>query len=256
MNKKTENNEFQFMKGETFRFRCHKGIDCFTKCCADLKLVLTPYDIIRIKKRLQMHSSDFLEQYTEFKVENNQQFPKVFLRMSTYDGKCPFVRSDGCCIYEDRPGACRIYPIGRASLKVSSGQDTLEKFFLVREEHCLGFKEDRLWTIKEWLANEGLDEYNAMNDCWLEIISGRRSLGTGIEATRKIQMFSMASYNIDQFRDFVFNSRLFDLFEVEAEAKEKMASDDSALLKFAIEWIKFSVFEEKSATLKPKAISL
>jgi hypothetical protein len=34
---------------ETFRFACHKDLPCFTKCCNDLKLVLTPYDILRLQ---------------------------------------------------------------------------------------------------------------------------------------------------------------------------------------------------------------
>ena len=39
-----------------FKFRCHKGVDCFTKCCRGINIVLTPYDIIRLKNRLQLSS--------------------------------------------------------------------------------------------------------------------------------------------------------------------------------------------------------
>ena len=35
-----------------FRFACHPGVVCFTECCRDLKLLLTPYDVIRLKNRL------------------------------------------------------------------------------------------------------------------------------------------------------------------------------------------------------------
>ena len=251
MTEKKENASFMPIRGGTFKFRCHRAIECFTSCCARLNLVLTPYDILRIKHRLGISSGEFLEQYTETKMEDHTRFPKVFLKMNPGDeGRCPFVTLDGCSIYEDRPGACRIYPMGRAALKVAKDKETREKFFLVHETHCLGFEEERRWTIEEWLANEGLDPYNAMNDRWLEIMTCQKGLGSGKDVTRKIQMFSMASYNIDKFRSFIFESRFFDLFEVASEVKSQCASDDVALLEFAIEWLKFSLFQERTLKVK------
>ncbi len=43
------------VQDETFRFACHSQLPCFTRCCADLKLVLTPYDILRLKKTAAAH---------------------------------------------------------------------------------------------------------------------------------------------------------------------------------------------------------
>ena len=160
-----------------------------------------------------MPSDQFLDRYTEIRIDQNARFPMMFLGMNRDDTRtCPFVTPDGCTIYEDRPGACRIYPLGRAALRVESEMDTREKFFIVDEDHCLGFQEGREWAIEEWLANEGLDEYNKMNDHWLEITTSTKSLGQEKEVPRKIQMFIMASYNLDKFRRFVFESRFFDLF--------------------------------------------
>ena len=39
-------------EGDTFKFSCHKGIKCFTACCSDTNIILGPYDIHRLKKRL------------------------------------------------------------------------------------------------------------------------------------------------------------------------------------------------------------
>ena len=39
---------------DSFCFACQKERPCFTTCCANLKLVLTPYDILRLKTRLQL----------------------------------------------------------------------------------------------------------------------------------------------------------------------------------------------------------
>ena len=60
----------------------------------------------------------------------------------------------------------------------------------------------------------------------------------------------MASYNLDKFREFIFKSRFFERFEVESELKSKLASDDVELMKFAFDWLKFSLFGEKTIQIK------
>ena len=48
---------------DTFKFACHPGVSCFNRCCGDVNIFLSPYDVLRMKKRLGMTSGDFLEQY-------------------------------------------------------------------------------------------------------------------------------------------------------------------------------------------------
>ncbi|MBW1722132.1 MAG: YkgJ family cysteine cluster protein [Deltaproteobacteria bacterium] len=245
---------FHPLKESSFQFGCHRGIECFTKCCADLKLVLTPYDILRMKRRLELRSDVFLDRYTDTRLEPDFRFPRVILKMRDDDRRtCPFVTTDGCSIYEDRPGACRIYPLGRASMVLEDGKGKVskEKFFIVREKHCLGFSEGRRWTPEEWMENEGLGEYNRLNDQWQEILTSSKNLGNADEIPRKIQMFFMASYNLDRFREFIFRSRFLSLFEVNPSEREDIASDDTALLHFAFRWLKFSLYGE--GTIKMKA---
>ena len=31
-----------------FTFACHPGVPCFTECCRELDLALTPYDVLRL----------------------------------------------------------------------------------------------------------------------------------------------------------------------------------------------------------------
>jgi len=251
MSEKKRDLSFTPLTANTFKFRCYKGIQCFTDCCANLNLILTPYDIVRIKNRLGMSSDIFLNKHTDTTMDSHPQFPMVKLKMSQDNKRrCPFVTADGCTIYEDRPGACRLYPLGRAATKPDAQRNSREKFFIVNEEHCLGFKEDREWTVKEWLTNEGVDEYNRMNDQWLEIITSQKTLGPEKDLQRKIQMFFMASYNLDKFREFIFKSRFFERFEVESGLKNRLASDDVELMKFSFDWLKFSLFGEKTIQIK------
>ena len=135
-------------------------------------------------------------------------------------------------------------------MKWGQGKEAREKFFIVREAHCRGFQEDREWSLKEWVSNEGLDEYNALNDLWLEIVTCQKGLGPEDQITRKMQMFFMASYNLDKFREFLFKSPFFERFEVDTAQKEALAVDDLALLKFAFQWLKFSLFGEKTLKIR------
>ncbi len=127
---------------------------------------------------------------------------------------------------------------------------TRTRLFLVREPHCLGLHEEKTWTVDEWFESEALNEYIALNDQWLEITTSRKSLGRRADVLRKIQMFTMASYNLDRFRTFVFESRFLDLFEVDAEVRKQLRCDEPALLRFAMEWLKFSLFGEQTMKLK------
>ena len=242
---------FKLIDTSTFHFQCHKGIECFTQCCAALNLGLTHYDIIRLKQHLKVSSDEFLDRYTETKFTKHHRFPLINLKMNQDEGaKCPFVTSDGCNVYPDRPGACRTYPLGRAASRAHIRIARQEKFFIVEEGHCLGFQETREWSIEEWLDSEGVDEYNAMNDLWSEILTSTKDLGPTKDVQKKMQMFSMASYNLDRFRKFIFESRFFQLFRVEREKREVLASEDVELMKFAFDWLRYSLFGERTLELR------
>ncbi len=252
MNSCTPDPVFVPLPEDRFRFRCHKGISCFTECCAGLNLLLTPYDIVRLKSRLGVSSGEFVDRFTEPKLDEPYPWPMIRLVMRDDRRRsCPFVTPEGCMVYQDRPGACRIYPLGRAAMTLDGDPAAArEKFFLVREPHCKGFQEDREWTVQEWLASEGVDRYNAMNDSWLRILTSRKPVGPKEIASRKVAMFYMASYNLDRFRDFIFKSPFLERFEVEPETRGAIASDDTALMRFAFDWLRFSLFGEQ--TISPR----
>jgi Fe-S-cluster containining protein len=103
---------------DTFEFACGPEVPCFTECCGRLELLLTPYDVLRLRKRLGISSADFLDTHTIMRWATGHGFPEIMMKMdSDNDKRCPFVTPRGCSVYEDRPGACRIYPLGRAATK-------------------------------------------------------------------------------------------------------------------------------------------
>ena len=236
-----------------FRFACHKTLPCFTKCCANLNLILTPYDVIRLKTRLGMASGNFLEKYTVSAVDDACGVPVVRLKMNDDEPRrCPFVVPKGCSVYEDRPGACRIYPLGRAASKIHEGLKAGEYYFIVEESHCLGFNEDRRWTVHEWIMDQRLDEYNAMNDFFMDITAGRQAKIMKALGDQKLQMFYMACYSLDDFRRFVFNTTLLDKFDIPQDVLARIKKDDIELMKFACRWLRFALFGEKTMAVDTK----
>ena len=241
---------FHPLTGDRFRFACHPQVACFNACCADLTLALTPYDIVRLRKRLGLNSGDFLDQYTEDHTESGRRFPGVKLKMTDGPGRpCPFVTRQGCGVYEDRPGACRTYPLGRGS--ASGGR---EIFFVVREDHCRGFEENREWVVAEWLADQGLEPYNRFNDLWMEIITAPRSMGPADSHPAKLQMFSMVSYNLDRFKEFVFGSRFLAAFNLPETRVAELKASEEALLTLGFQWLRFALFGEKTLPLRADGV--
>jgi uncharacterized protein len=240
-----------YLEDNSFSFACHPGVPCFTECCRDLRLALTPYDILRIKNRLGLTSMGFLDQYTTIKPGQHNGFPAVLLKMEEDERRtCPFVTRAGCHIYEDRPGACRIYPIGRASSRTKGQEKAREFHFIVREDHCQGFKEPKQWTVENWSLDQGLQPYAFFNDLWMELITHKGSQGPDTMVGQKLQMFFMACYNLDQFRRFIFESTFLQRFDILKETIERMKVEDEELLKLAFLWLKFSLFGEKGIPLR------
>ncbi|MBI5584770.1 MAG: YkgJ family cysteine cluster protein, partial [Deltaproteobacteria bacterium] len=163
---------------------------------------------------------------------------------------CPFVTPQCCRVYPDRPGACRIYPIGRGSTKTKGQPQTRELFFYIREEHCLGFQEAKPWTAESWMADQGLVPYNFFNDLWMEIITHKGSLGAEETVERKLLMFFMASYNLDQFRQFIFRTRFLERFDLPGPVLDQIREEDEALLRLALRWLRFAFWGEPTLKLK------
>ncbi|MCP4111853.1 MAG: YkgJ family cysteine cluster protein [Desulfobacteraceae bacterium] len=233
-----------------FKFKCHKEVKCFTKCCRGINIVLTPYDIIRLKNRLELSAENFLALYTEPHMLEKTDLPVITLKLLNDEGAdpenlpCPFVREDGCIVYEDRPTSCRYYPLGTASLSHKQGADDEDFYFFVNEPHCLGFEEEKEWTVHEWRKDQGVDIHDEINAEWTDLIVRKRSFPPNIKLSEQSKnMFFLASYNIDKFRDFVFESTFLERYDIDKETVEKIKKDEIELLKFGVTWLKSVLFQ-------------
>ncbi len=238
-----------------FKFQCHKGLKCYTKCCREINITLTPYDIIRLKNRLQLPAEDFLAIYTAPQLLEKTDLPVITLKLLDDELKsCPFVRDDGCMIYTDRPTACRYYPVGTASLSHKEGADGDDFYFFVNEPHCLGFEEEKIWTIRDWRIDQGVDIHDEINAEWTDLIVRKRSFPPNIKLTdHSKKMFFLASYNIEGFRNFVFESSFLDRYDIDKNTVEKIKDNEIELLKFGMKWLKSILFQDKNFKTKDGA---
>ena len=238
-----------------FKFKCHKDVKCFTKCCRGINIILTPYDIVRMKNRLDISSEEFLALYTTPQLLEKTDLPVVTLKLLDDDlSSCPFVRDDGCIIYQDRPTTCRYYPLGVASLSHKEGVDEDGFYFFVNEPHCLGFEEEQEWTVTKWRKDQGVDIHDEINADWTDLVVRKRSFPPNIKLNEESKkMFFLASYNIDKFRKFVFKSSFLKRYDIDEDTLARIKGDELELLAFGMKWLKWLFF--KQGEFKEKAQS-
>lgn len=239
---------------DKMKFRCYPGIGCFTKCCSGIRINLTPYDIYRLKNRLGLSYHDFLLQYTVPRSIDGTPLPITVLKMKDDQEKsCPFVTPEGCIIYTDRPVTCRYYPIGMAIMKNYEKEAGEDFFIKIKEDHCLGHKEAKEWTIDEWRADQESDLYDEMNNDWMEVVLKAKTLGIVEFSQKSLNLFFMVSSNLDMFRDFVFNSEFLNSYEINPDTIARIKDDELELLKFSLKWLRFTMFGEGDFKIKQSA---
>jgi len=232
---------------KVIQFRCHKDVGCWNACCANIDITLTPYDILRLKNRLEMSSGEFLKAYTVPYEMDQDGMPGVKFRPVDGGTACQFMRPEGCGVYEDRPTACRYYPVALLSTRNQEEFVDRTSYALVQEKHCLGHQEPRSLTINEYRQEQGVDVYDEKGRGWRQMVLKRKSAGPGIGKPPEIsnQLFFMASYDVDRFRAFVASDSFNRTYDVPVEVMTVLLTDDEALIEFGYNFLKHVLFNEK-----------
>ena len=241
-------------EADTIQFRCHPDISCFNECCRRADITLTPYDVVRLKDRLGMSSTDFLAEYTVPFEMDSDGLPGVKLRTRDEEPVCLFMDdATGCTIYGDRPSACRYYPLGLMAMRPKGEPQDEAMFFLVKEDHCLGHREDRELTIADYRREQGLEHFDAVNRDWYRIMLKKGSAGPVVgQAITEIslQLFFMVSYDVDRFRRFVQSDNFQRVYDLDEETYRSVLRDDEALLRFGFKLLRQAFFAEDFIPLK------
>ncbi|MBT8346061.1 MAG: YkgJ family cysteine cluster protein [Desulfofustis sp.] len=224
--------------GEMFSFLCHNRVSCFTLCCRELELALTPYDVLRLRLATGLNSAELHERYIIEELASEDTFPRFYLTMVD-DGQasCVFVNDEGCSIYPHRPGACRTYPLGRGTTR-EQGQIS-EQFVLLREPHCKGFKEKTVQTPKSFMQSQELAPFNLFNDR-LTVIIQHPKIQAGLRlSSAQLDLYKLALYDLDTFRAQLADN----LIEPPLAVPDSVYEEDDTLLEFGLDFIEKLFFD-------------
>jgi Fe-S-cluster containining protein len=224
-----------------FAFHCHAGLACFNRCCRTPTIILSPYDIYRLKHCLSLTSGEFLQRYTLRETEEMSNLPLVFLDpFKPSDNSCPFLGDAGCLVYDHRPAACRLFPVTMGSQLTEHG--VVDYYFCRKLDYCQGFETDVQWTVESWQANQGFEEYDQGRRAWLEIILTQGLRGP-VDA-RVQDLFATLMYDLDKLRQLIGEPAFRKDIAVNAEELASLQRNELALLEFGYRHLQSVLFGE------------
>lgn len=215
---------------DKFKFECHQGLECFGKCCRDINIFLTPYDVLLLKNALGLTSTEFLKKYTIRYTVPFSGYPVIQLRMREDEGLlCPFITPGGCAVYAGRPWSCRMAPVE------IRGEDFYG--FCFDSAFCHGLNENKEQTVREWMRGQEMEIYDELEILFKEIplrlkFTGDRELDNVLS-----ELFFAACYDLDRFRKIVLDTGFQETFKVDEETAEKIRVDEVELMKFGFRWL-------------------
>ena len=240
----------------TIQFQCRKGIDCWNACCSNIDISLTPVDILRLSRRLDISTTEFLMQYTfPYELEPNG-IAGVKFKPVENGSACQFMRPEGCDVYADRPTACRYYPVALLSMRRSDEYTDRNAYALVKEPHCHGHNEPRQISIEDYRQEQGVVEYDELGRGWRQLVLKKKSSGPtiGAPSKRSLQLWFMACYDLDRFRDFIASTAFNEVYDIPWDEMQKILSTDSELMQLAFRFLRQTMFGEETIIMKTDAL--
>lgn len=230
-----------------FAFICGPGMPCFNLCCQAGIIVLNPGDVLRLKRFLQVSSTDFLRRYTLRNTEAGSGLPLVFLRPPRgQETGCPFVTEAGCRVYEARPDACRLFPLAQGSVLTPEGPR--DRLYLRQPPYCQGLAAEQEWSVADWMAAQGFEAEDPRRRAWVSLLLTRALSGPATPDQQ--DLFYLAAYDLDNFRAFVLTSAFPTVYGFPPEALAPLADNDEALLRFALAYITATLEEDEPSLVR------
>jgi Fe-S-cluster containining protein len=133
---------------------------CSSNCCTrSSPVVLNPYEISLICRASGLSYEDLLDVVETDRVEG---FPLVMLPR---DPQCHFWTGKGCRIYDARPLACRLFPLGRVFHEGRS-------YIVLPERNlCAGLSSAADRTVADYLVQQDTAMHIEMADRWIDFVT-------------------------------------------------------------------------------------
>ena len=166
------------------------------RCCVNKRIQTNPYEVLRLARNLGMKTGEFVQQYLE------KEGP--YLRV-TAESACVFLDNKGCVVHQDRPIACRTYPLGRwVSAKY---EETFRELIPHPEsEGVYG----RNGTIGQFLTEQGVlpyleaaDRYQALFYRMFDALQQVLSIDSELSGNAQTAMFTRNQADMPAFMEWL-----------------------------------------------------
>lgn len=140
-----------FSGNDMAKLGCGECDGC-SDCCRGMgqSIVLDPYDIYQLQKVTKQNFAQLMQEFIELQVLDGLILPSIKMQDDT--DACGFLDENGrCSIHADRPGLCRLFPLGR-----NYDEKGLRYFLL--EDACRIQNRTKI-KIKKWLEVNALPQY-------------------------------------------------------------------------------------------------
>ena len=144
---------------DLFQFSCNRCGKC---CYWRDDIMVSPSDVFRASKVLEMQPLVFVSKYCEVFLGGQSRIPLVRVKSDAKDGHCVLLKNKQCSVHQGKPVVCAIYPLGRY-IDVTDPKDDLKVGYLNQGHNC-GCSESH--TVREWILSFGLEKEDEIFKQW------------------------------------------------------------------------------------------
>ena len=154
---------------EEFEFSC----DQCGKCCKNQEdLMMSPCDIYRMAKSLDITMEEWIDLYGRIHVGTDSRLPIVRIKLIGEENRCPFLKKNLCSIQDSKPDVCAIFPLGRGrKFERDSKGSLLPSEVLYCHSGCDCGKGGKKYKVREWLDQFGLRDREESFLAWNQFIA-------------------------------------------------------------------------------------
>lgn len=155
---------------DTFRFHCTMCGQC---CIHREDILLTPRDIYRMAKELEITPQELFERYCETYLGGDSRMPIVRLKPRGSVQRCPLLKDRKCSVHRAKPTVCALFPIGRC-IKIDPENQTPDAIETAQIEYIFSDPgcgdNSETHTVREWLHDFNLSEEDDFFRKWNRVL--------------------------------------------------------------------------------------
>lgn len=183
-----------YTAGDMVKIGCNDCAGC-SECCRMVgdTIHLDPYDIYHLEKALNKSFEELMADTIELGVVDGMICPKLKIREG--GAGCVLLSEEGrCTIHNDRPGFCRMFPMGRIY------EENGFKYFL--QVHECPYPNKTKVKLRKWLGISGLEKYEEYVCSWHFFIKDMQEIVAGTEneaISKNLNMYLLRQFYVNRY---------------------------------------------------------